>query len=307
MVVVGVFMMGSRLTAVELGDSGDHVISEKGAPAGKIQAAGMEIWRYPDQTLKLREGRVVGIEMSKVPAAMVPSVLVPKAVAGPKKSSAAPTQLIAPEFSKQFVGEPLFETIIGRQSAGTIFVARRDNDPQIYLLTAHHLFGPAGGFPNEISHEKLPSFVRRIFIHDQAGGTTSRPVTGCVVPQGGDPAGPLADLAVFKTSGVAVADVPVLTGALPALGESVWIVAKMQGAVPEGTTIHRLVIIPKKGDWLMCEFVNPGLITAGASGAPVFNAKGEIVGIFSGHSDVNGHKFAFIIPSPLILSTLSGL
>ena len=71
--------------------------------------------------------------------------------------------------------------------------------------------------------------------------------------------------------------------------------------------MHSVVVIPKKGDWLMGEFVNPALITAGASGAPVFNGKGEVVGIYSGHSDVDGHKFAFIIPSPLILKTLSDL
>lgn len=300
-----IFIAMSRSIAVEIGDTREQVIAEKGAPSGKMDAAGMEILRYADQTLKLRNGRVIGIELLKAPTAVNPPLPAQKALAVPTVSRAAPTQPLAPEFPKHLVGEPLFDTIQGRQAAGTVFIARRADDPQIYLLTVHHLFGPAGGFSHQISHEKLPSFVRRIFIHDQAGGTTARPVTGCVVPESSDTEGPLADLAIFKTSGVSATDAPILAGALPTPGESVWVVARLQGAVPKGATMHRAVVVPKKGDWLKCEFINSGLITAGASGAPVINAKGEIVGIYSGHSDVDGHKFAFVIPSPLILNTLS--
>lgn len=48
--------------AVGVGDSYDQVIAEKGAPSGKMQAGPTLILRYADQTIKLKDGRVVAVE-----------------------------------------------------------------------------------------------------------------------------------------------------------------------------------------------------------------------------------------------------
>lgn len=47
--------------AVEIGDTYEKVIQEKGAPAGKMEAGGTQILRYTEQTIKLKDGKVVSI------------------------------------------------------------------------------------------------------------------------------------------------------------------------------------------------------------------------------------------------------
>jgi protein disulfide-isomerase len=50
------------LLAVETGDTYEKVIDEKGVPASKLEAGGTTLLNYPDVTIKLREGKVVGIK-----------------------------------------------------------------------------------------------------------------------------------------------------------------------------------------------------------------------------------------------------
>ncbi|MFT3867848.1 MAG: thioredoxin family protein [Nibricoccus sp.] len=50
------------LLAVETGDTYQKVIEEKGAPASKMEAGGTTVLKYPDMTIKLREGKVIGIK-----------------------------------------------------------------------------------------------------------------------------------------------------------------------------------------------------------------------------------------------------
>jgi len=205
------------------------------------------------------------------------------------------------------VGGPEFHTAAGTQAAGTAFLARLPGDPQVYVMTVHHLLGPMGGFRRLITHEEVPSFVQGIQLFELFGQPSWHPVTGCVVPYGGDPKGPLRELAVFKTSGVAVEDAAILASVLPARGEPVWIIAHVRGGVPDGELLHRARAVSVNGDWLSCQFDNPNIITNGASGAPVVNTLGQVVGIYEGHSDENGYKYAFVIPSPLIIETVRTL
>jgi S1-C subfamily serine protease len=299
------FSLG-RLMAVELGDTRESVIAEMGPPIGTMVGAGLEILRYSDVRIKLRDGRVVGVEKVAVPSPVPTKPPAPPA--GTAKDQAKPAgPVTVPDFPKRFVGIPEFHTRRGTQSAGTAFLARRPNDPQVYILTVHHLLGPDGGFAELIPHDQVPTFVLGIRIDELFGQPTWHDVAGCNVPPGGDPDGPLADLAAFKISGVADNQAPVLAVALPAIGDNVWVIAHVRGGVPEGMFIHHARVTEVGGQWLVCEFENPQIVTNGASGAPVINAGGQIVGIYRGHADENGRKYAFIIPSPLILKALQGL
>jgi S1-C subfamily serine protease len=87
----------------------------------------------------------------------------------------------------------------------------------------------------------------------------------------------------------------------------VWVIAHVAGGVPEGAFAHRAKVVGTDGRWLECEFDNPHIITNGASGAPVIDARGHVVGIYQGHADENGHKIAYIIAAPLIIETLRQL
>jgi hypothetical protein len=299
---IGLLVSLGRLMAVELGDTRESVVAEKGQPVGTMTGGGLEILRYADLTIRLRDGRVVGIEKT---AARPPPAPQPGTAA--KDQAKGTGAAAAPDFPRRFVGIPEFHTRRGTQSAGTAFLARRPNNPQVYILTVHHLLGPDGGFAELIPHDQVPSFVLGIRIDELFGQPTWHDVAGCNVPAGGDPDGPLADLAVFKTSGVADSQPAVLAFALPAIGDSVWVIAHVRGGVPEGMFIHHATVTENAGQWLVCEFENPQIVTNGASGAPVINGGGQVVGIYRGHADENGRKYAFIIPSTLILKTLQGL
>jgi hypothetical protein len=303
---IGVLMAASRLAAVQIGDPLEAVIKEKGAPLGEIKGAGIDLLRYADVTIKLRNGRVFSIAKVSAPLPIVQQPSLPKP-ADPAKTQKADINTVEPQFPKGFVGSPEFRTTAGTQAAGTAFLARRAGDDRVYILTVHHLLGPDGGFRVLIPHEEVPAFVLGIQLDELFGHSTPYEVKGCFVPSAGNLDDPLFELAVFKTSGVTVDSAPVLADVLPAEGDPVWIIAQVRGGVPEGELIHRARAIKSTGPWFWCEFDNPNIITNGASGAPVLNAAGQVVGIYRGHEDDAGHKLAMIIPSTLIIETLPTL
>lgn len=53
------------LRAVNIGDSYASVVAEKGVPTGKMNARGLLMLVYPEMTIKLREDKVVAIEVPK--------------------------------------------------------------------------------------------------------------------------------------------------------------------------------------------------------------------------------------------------
>ncbi|MDF3057884.1 MAG: thioredoxin [Rariglobus sp.] len=61
------------LMAVEIGDSYDQVIAEKGAPAAKMQAGEIQILNYPEQRIKLKGNKVVEVNAKLPEAASAPA------------------------------------------------------------------------------------------------------------------------------------------------------------------------------------------------------------------------------------------
>jgi Trypsin-like peptidase domain len=305
--VIGVFAAVSRLVAVQLGDTRDAVFAEKGTPVGRMTAGDVELLRYRDVTIKLRDGHVFAVDKVVAPPPVAPSASVNQQVGPPANPAHAPVDVAEPVFPRRFVGGPEFQTSAGTREAGTAFLARMPGNPQVYILTVHHLLGPMGGFARLISHAEVPAFVQSIRLHELFGEPTLYPVSGCVVPYGGDPKGSLPELAAFRTNGAAAENVAVLAADPPTEGEAVWVVAHVLGGVPEGELLHRARATAYHEEWLSCRFDNPNIITNGASGAPVVNARGEIVGVYQGHWEENGSKYASIIPSTLIIATLRNL
>jgi hypothetical protein len=67
----------------------------------------------------------------------------------------------APQVPDNFILTPQFETSTGVFQAGTAFVIKLPNLKRPVVLTAIHLFGPAGGLPNQLSAGELSGFVKR--------------------------------------------------------------------------------------------------------------------------------------------------
>ena len=208
-----------------------------------------------------------------------------------------------PKFSKAFVGCPEFDTAAGRQSSGTAFLAKDGN--QTFLLTVRHLLGPDGGFKELTPQDKVPSFVKSVRLQPLGGdGSKNYKVSGLTVPPEPDSKEPGYDLAVFKCAGAFPSDAAEFAAEKPALGETVWVVARVRGGVKKGQIMHPAKVTENGDRWLVCEFDNPDIVTNGASGAPVLNAAGKVVGIYSGHGANAGKVEAFAIPTSLVLQAI---
>jgi protein disulfide-isomerase len=60
--VIPLVVTVSGFAEVLLGDTYEKVVREKGTPSGKIEAGASQILRYSDQTIKLKDGRVISVD-----------------------------------------------------------------------------------------------------------------------------------------------------------------------------------------------------------------------------------------------------
>lgn len=308
----------ASLRAVQVGQSREDVLKELGTPTGKMEAAGAEILRYPEVTIRLKEGRVIAIDTyvpPPRPAAPPPGTEASPKIVTPSVEQPLPpvplqqyqSQKIDLQLPKHFVGMPSVETPKGWMIAGTAFLARRRNDSQIYILTAHHLFSPSGGLTGRLTHAELPNMIRSFQLVEWFGDPRTRPTEGCLVPGGDDLHDPLADLALFKVSNVPEEDALLLAETSPAIGEMVWLLAQVKSGAPKANFVHRARVVPHDSRWLVCVFENSQITLQDAPGAPLVDAQSRIVGVYSGQVESNGYRYAFAIPSTLILKTIREL
>ena len=215
----------------------------------------------------------------------------------------APGARAVPTCPDGSVGKPLFETSEGFKTAGVASVIKVKQGSQCFLVSVRHLLSPKNGFSKQIAASEVPDFVRNIKLNSFSGPSYDYFVTGLPLDSTGrDPMnGPLDDLAVYQVHNESPSDRALsLTTALPAVGETVWLVAKDQG----GGEIMQSgkVAATNGGKWLTVQFDDPSVLTA-AGGAPVLNAAGEVIGIFS--HDEGGSGAASLIPSTVILKAAS--
>lgn len=240
------------------------------------------------------------------PVASPPPAPPPPPVTLEKPAAPAPPSG-PPTYPADFVGNPELETTAGQKSAGTASIVKLKDGFQSYIVSARHLLGPAGGFDNQTAAADVPAFVQSIAIESFSGGRHRYNVTGLLVPTqrlqayGGDP---IDDMAIYSNHDSSPQDQAVaLAETLPAVGDPVWLIAHVRGGVPEGQVLQSGKVT-NTDRWIAFQFDNDAIQPAGASGAPLLNARGEVLGVYSGHSVENGHIIGFAIPSPLIIKTI---
>lgn len=213
---------------------------------------------------------------------------------------AQPAVLQVPEFPRQFVGLPEFATATRKQTGAAAFVTK-DAAGQYWLLSVKHRLDGLD-----------PATVRGVFFKPFVGGAplslalSAFPVA---LPAGTASTAPLADLLVFRVAEFPPDQSMPLAAADPAVGDNVWIVGRMKSDTPDMRPLHaaRISAVPN-GDasqWLVADFYDPNIQSWGSGGAPVLNAKGEIVGVHSIHREANGKTQALIIPVSLVRSVLA--
>lgn len=176
----------------------------------------------------------------------------------------------------QVAGQPL--------AAGTAFVLDVDApSPRTLLVSAFHLFGPAGGLREQIKAEQIAEHVSGARCQAIATSATWQAGPALTIdhawPMGSDT---LLDVAALVFDGSASDSPPThlrLAANSPKSGDTVWLLAQVVGGAPRTQLLHRAVVNYSKDDALQYRFDTPDLELRATSGAPVLNADGEVVGL----------------------------
>jgi hypothetical protein len=213
---------------------------------------------------------------------------------------------VPPSYPAGFVGVPTFQTTQGDHAAGLASIIKPATGDYYYIISARQLLGPLGGFSAQVAAKDVPSVVQNIQLARLSGGSASYAVTPLAVPTKrlqADGGKPIDDLAIYRLPDTAAQAqaVPLATQA-PAVGDIVWLIARLRGS-PADQLGHRGQVTDVT-PWLMVQFDNNNIITSGAAGAPVLNATGEVVGIFSSSLTGGGQVRGYVIPAALIAQTI---
>jgi hypothetical protein len=186
-----------------------------------------------------------------------------------------------PKVSASQIFRPTFHTVQGTFGAGTAFLARDSSLPAPVVLTAHHLFGEAGGLDHQVAAEDLPKFCRDVQLADVDGKPTGRASHALFLAG----AHPLTeddfahDLAAFRAPSLPPALALPLATRMPARGERVWLFARLYGGAPPTQLLHAATVVESTPTSLIYLFDTRTLGLRATSGAPMLNAAGEVVGV----------------------------
>ncbi|MGA8705530.1 MAG: trypsin-like peptidase domain-containing protein [Steroidobacteraceae bacterium] len=226
-------------------------------------------------------------------------------------AATAATPAAAPTFPDAFAGEPEFNTTGGRGSAGSAGVVKLKDGTSSYIVSARHLLGPEGAFDGQGAAKDVAAFVKSIRITSFfSGSARNYHVAGLLVPATRletHSSEPLDDLTIYLIKDhLAQGPVVPLADRVPAQRTQIWLVATVRGGVPDGQIMQsgRVASNGAWPKWLIFQFDNDRIVPGGASGAPVVNAAGEVVGVYSGHRTEQGHVLGFAIPAPLIATAI---
>src|SRR5262245_61478261 len=78
--------------------------------------------------------------------------------------------VMLPTVSDRFILQPDLQTKKKTFAAGTAFVVKLEGFPRPVILSALHLIGPAGGYPEDVPADKLAQVIDKVTVVDQFTG-----------------------------------------------------------------------------------------------------------------------------------------
>ncbi|WP_224245600.1 trypsin-like peptidase domain-containing protein [Hyalangium gracile] len=217
----------------------------------------------------------------------------PAGEAPPTAPARPPVAAVPPSVPEGFVVRPVFETEQGPLAAGTAFFVTIPGQPGPLGLTAHHLFGPAGGLERQVLAGELGRFVKAAGFRELDGQELNPAGPMVVLPSAGhapdtDEVDWSMDVAAFRAPESLAPRALRLSAKNAEVGEEVWLVAEVLGGKTASQRMHRARVATSKPRLLAYSFEDTTLVMRATSGAPVVNARGEVVGIHLAGGLVDG-------------------
>ena len=210
---------------------------------------------------------------------IVRSILAALAVATTSVVIAAP-----PPAVEKAICRPEFQIEKETVSAGTAFVLDLQGaHVRSFLVSAHHLFGPDGGYATQIPWSEVSAKVKSMqctSLSDGAVWTVGHALTMSGAERFGD--GYLRDLSAFAFEDVSATSRPThlkLAARMPKVGQSVWLLAEVVEGAPRSLLLHHAVVTYSQADAMQYNFDNAKLSIRATSGAPVLDDAGDVVGV----------------------------
>jgi hypothetical protein len=205
----------------------------------------------------------------------------------PSTSPAAPAAAAPKLPVRSLILGPSFVAASGPFAAGTAFPLREPRAPSgVLVLSCHHIFGPLGGLAADVAGSALPAFIQKASVADQDGKTFALgpvlPVPNAKTfhPPTRDAS---ADVSVFQAPAELAHGALELAPALPEKGERVWLLARVSG---QSELVWPAVAFFVTDTFFVYQFDSPTIDLRGTSGAPVVNAKGQLVAVNLGGNPV---------------------
>ncbi|HEY8025916.1 MAG TPA: hypothetical protein VIF60_15225 [Burkholderiaceae bacterium] len=198
-----------------------------------------------------------------------------------------------PASVEKAVCRPVFKLASQSLSAGTAFLLDvTEPSPQTVLVSAIHLFGPAGGLPEQIPAADLAQKVAGVRCTALATHEVWFAGHALTIPNAKPlDSGYKQDVAAFVFDSGKTDGQPVhlkLARQAPKVGDQIWLLAQVAGGAPDTQLLHRATVRQAKDDGLIYQYDNAALELRATSGAPLINADGDVVGVNLGGGNHNG-------------------
>ena len=212
----------------------------------------------------------------------------------------------APTAAQSSICRPEFRVGDAQYSAGTSFLLKVDGADHPLLVTATHLFGPDGGLDAQIPWNELPSKAQMVKCTTYGSGETWHADAPLAIP-GAHPGvdeTAMLDVAAFPFSGSTTQPALRLASRQPAVGDSVWLVSEIIAEPKQAGLLHHAVVAEITKSYLLIVYDHPLGATA-TSGAPIVDARGDVVGVNFGGGVSKGRMLGVATSGAALTKALS--
>ena len=214
---------------------------------------------------------------------------------------------VPPNYPAAFTGAATFNTTKGSHGGGDACLIKLPGGTQRYLASSRQLLGFQGGFTDQIDAKDVPTAVQGIQLAPYTGAPATYDATGLLIhtkrlkPAGGHP---VDDIALFRLhDGSPPADAVQLADKPPAIGDVVWMIARLRNGAPDKVAHRAQVLL--LNEWVVIQFDDPDILTGGTLGSPVLNTDGQVIGVLSSSLTGGGNVRGYLIPAALLAKTIS--